>query len=81
MPTIRNLSKINAGLAAHDLRPFKAAILEFGREENFREFAKSAKVNREALYRSLQDDTAMRSDHLFKLLDAAGLKLQVVPND
>jgi DNA-binding phage protein len=79
MPTIHNLSEINAALAVHDLAPLKAAILEFGQQENFREFAKLADVNRENLYRTLRSDAGFRTDHLFKLLDTMGLKLRVVP--
>ena len=81
MPTKQELSKINAGLATGDLKPLKGAIFEFGRKDNFRNFAKAAGVRRESLYRALQSDGGIGSEYLFKILDAAGLKLQVVLKD
>jgi probable addiction module antidote protein len=56
-----------------------AAIRTVAEARGFKNFAESADLNRENLYRVLSEGGNPRLDTFFKILDALGLRLSVEP--
>jgi len=58
-----------------------SAIRTVAEARGFKNFAESAGLNRENLYRVLSEDGNPRLDTFFKILDALDLRISVVPKN
>lgn len=73
----KNTALINAALESNDIAAVKSVLFDLARQQGMSHVADAAGLNRENLYRLLQNDSGMLLDTFVKLTGALGLKLQI----
>lgn len=73
----KSTALINAALESSDIVAVKTILFDMARQQGMSHVADAAGLNRENLYRLLQNDSGMLLDTFLKLTGALGLKLQI----
>ncbi|MFC7410014.1 MULTISPECIES: addiction module antidote protein [Hydrogenophaga] len=70
---------LDAAMADGDPALLAAALGDIARARGMTQLAKDTGLSRESLYKSLSGERAPSSETLFKVINAMGFKLSVVP--